>query len=89
MNRIASMIGRSRRAGRHVVLALGALLAVLVSAGSASAQTGTIPDLSGSITAATTASTALVTQYGPGLIGITLVFLAFMWVWRKIRSAVR
>ncbi len=75
---------------RSSLLAVALAAAFLVlSSSSAFAQTASTPDFSASVTSANTLATNMVTTYGPGLVGISLVFLGFMWIWRKIKSAVR
>ena len=81
--------GQARRV-RSVMPALTlfalAALAIIVSAAPSMAQTAsaTIPDFSGSVTAAKDAGSTLVTTYGPGLIVIAIVFRAFNWIKGKV-----
>jgi hypothetical protein len=46
-------------------------------------------DFSGVVGATFAAASSMVQSYGPGLIFIVIVFGTFMWLWRKIRAAVR
>jgi hypothetical protein len=74
-------------AGGVLALALASVVPAHAT-GNFSGSANTIPDLSGTLSAAHDSAGAAIETYGPALAGILFLFLVFRFAWNRLKSAV-